>query len=79
MAKIISIYAKCSDLFSMTIEDTETGKIIVNDYDGYVPHCAFGGGDDVQISIDAETGKILDWKNPLEDKHFCEEVGVKNE
>ena len=78
MAKIISIYAKCSDLFNMSIVDTETGKTIVDDYDGYVPRCAFGGGDDVQMDIDAETGRILNWKNPLEDEDFCEEAGIIN-
>lgn len=78
MAKIISIYAKCSDLFSMCIEDTATGKYIVEDYDGYVPHCAFGGGDDVQMDINAETGQILNWKNPLKNEDFCEEVGIIN-
>jgi len=78
MAKIISIYAKCSDCFSMSIKDTVTGEYIVDDYDGYVPTCAFGGGDDVSMDIDAETGRILNWKNPLDSEHFCEAAGIIN-
>lgn len=79
MVKIISIYAKCSDLFSMSIDNTETGECIVDDYNGYVPNCAFGGGDDIRMHINVETGQILNWKNPLEDTNFCKEVGIADE
>ena len=62
--KIISISAKCSDLFSATLHD-EKGEQI-GEYNGYVPeffpedHC----GDYVELDIDIETGQIKNWKNP---------------
>lgn len=61
---VISICAKCSDMFSATIKD-ETGKDMF-DYNGYVPgffpdeHY----GDYVMLDIELATGKILNWKKP---------------
>lgn len=59
MPKIISISAKCSDLFSANLDDGRT-------YDGYVPDFFPGEhfGDYVRLDIDLETGKILNWKSP---------------
>jgi len=79
MAKIMHVYGKCSDLFVCSIDDTETGESIVEDYEGYVPSCSVGGGDDIQFDIDLETGKILNWKNPLLDEGFREAVGIIDE
>ncbi len=60
-ATTISISAKCSDMFSATLDD---GRI----YDGYVasffPH---GGGDYIQLDIDLATGRILNWVAPTQD------------
>lgn len=63
MAKIIRINAKCSDMFSASLEvDGQT----VGDYNGYVPDWMPGDhyGDYVELSICAQTGKILNWKVP---------------
>ncbi len=69
-ASSISICAKCSDMFSATLDD---GRV----YDGYVPAFFPGdhGGDYVQLDIDLATGKILNWKAPTQnaiDKAFKE-------
>lgn len=65
MAKglVISINAKCSDLFSATL--TNGGKV-VGEYDGYVPDFMPGEhyGDYVELEIDVATGRILNWKVP---------------
>jgi hypothetical protein len=68
MAKIISINAKCSDLFSASL--TENNKTI-GTMDGYVPAWfpnprAAHYGDYVELKIDIETGKILNWNKPTE-------------
>lgn len=61
--KIISITAKCSDMFSASL--SQDGKRI-GEYDGYVPDWMPGQhyGDYVELKIDAETGQILNWKKP---------------
>lgn len=55
----ISISAKCSDLFSASLNDGRT-------YDGYVPEFMPGQhyGDYVELEIELATGKILNWKAP---------------
>lgn len=61
--KTIQITAKCSDLFSASL--VQDGKVLGN-YDGYVPDFMPGQhyGDYVELTIDVETGKILNWKKP---------------
>jgi hypothetical protein len=61
-AKVISISAKCSDLFSASLDD---GRV----YDGYVPKFFPGQhyGDYVELEIELETGRILNWKKPTEE------------
>lgn len=56
--KTIKISAKCSDMFNAQYD----GK----SYSGYVPDWMPGEhyGDYVNLEIDLETGKILDWKKP---------------
>jgi len=59
---IITISAKCSDMFFMG--DT-TGR----EYDGYVPACFPEGGDDyVCLEIDTKTGKIVNWPKNMTSK-----------
>ncbi len=57
----ISICAKCSDMFSASLDD---GR----EYDGYVPKFFPGEhyGDYVELEIDLKTGKILNWNPPTE-------------
>ena len=63
--KILKMSAKCSDLFQATLE--ENGKEIVT-YSGYVPDFMPNEhwGDYVQLDIDIDTGKILNWKKPTD-------------
>jgi len=58
MGTIISIQAHCSDSFAMRAKDEE-GKHLL-DYNGYVPEF-LGGFDDVELEIDVDTGRILNW------------------
>jgi hypothetical protein len=52
---IIRISGKVSDMFSLSGEDIR--------YNGYViSDIGIGGGDYLQMSIDTETGHIIDWK-----------------
>lgn len=64
--KTISITAKCSDMFSASLN--EDGKEIGN-YSGYVPSWFPNSnvehyGDYVELKIDLDTGKILNWVKP---------------
>lgn len=62
MPKTITISAKCSDLFSASLDDGRS-------YDGYVPDFFPGQhwGDYVQLEIELATGKILNWKVPTKE------------
>ena len=62
--------AKCPDMFSAEYRDGNGGFV---DYDGSVP-AWFPNlnekhyGDYVQLNIDLDTGKILNWKVPTEEQ-----------
>lgn len=66
MSKILSISAKCSDMFGATL--FEEGKVI-GEYDGYVPKFfpADHFGDYVFLNIDIETGMIVNWNKPSDE------------
>ena len=61
--RIIRFSAKCSDLFGA---DLRVDNKVVGEYDGYVPDFFPGEhyGDYVQMDVDIDTGKILNWKTP---------------
>lgn len=61
--RILSICAKCSDMFSASL--LEEGKE-EKTYDGYVPDFfpEKHYGDYVELKIDIDSGKILNWKTP---------------
>lgn len=61
---VLSVCAKCSDMFNATLTD-ENGKTL-KEHDGYVPSMMPGEhfGDYVEIDIDIATGQILNWKKP---------------
>ena len=64
--KIVNIYAKCSDAFTAVLLDNDK---VVGEYTGYVPNFLPNRrvqhfGDYVELSIDVETGKIVNWKKP---------------
>jgi len=61
MPKTITISAKCSDLFSASLDDGRS-------YEGYVPDFFPGQhfGDYVELEIELATGKILNWKTPTQ-------------
>lgn len=69
MSKQISISAKCSDLFNAALNDDKLGR--VGEYEGYVPRWFPNPniqhfGDYVELRIDVETGRILNWKKPTD-------------
>jgi hypothetical protein len=59
---ILSVSAKCSDLYSHTLKRRDGTEV---NYDGYVPSFMPGEhfGDYLLLDIDPYTGKILNWKN----------------
>jgi len=62
--KIISISAKCSDLFASALLDADGKEIHV--YNGYVPDFfpEEHYGDYVILDIDLATGQITNWHAP---------------
>jgi hypothetical protein len=58
----ISIDAKCSDCCVVRVEDANGNELY--DKDGYVPEFLSIGewGDYLRLTIDNDTGKILNWK-----------------
>lgn len=61
--RTIQISAKCSDMFWGRLKD---GEEIIGEYDGYVPDFMPGEhyGDYVELTIDIDTGKIVNWQTP---------------
>ena len=61
--RTINFSAKCSDLFSA---DLREGSELMGQYEGYVPDFFPGQhyGDYVQMQVDIDTGRILNWKKP---------------
>ena len=64
MTGTIQISAKCSDLFWARVKTDKEDF----EYDGYVPDFfpEEHYGDYVQLKIDLETGRILNWKTPTQ-------------
>ena len=61
--KYISFFAHCSDCCCTRLIDEKLHRIA--ERVGYVPRgFGIGGGDDVELIIDLETGQILNWKKP---------------
>lgn len=58
----ISFFGKTSDRFHAIFSDSEGNNFEV---DGYPPK--FLGSDGINMSIDLETGQILNWKKPSQD------------
>jgi len=68
--KTIRIQAKCSDLFFATLKNDDGTR---EEYEGYVPGWlpnpkASHGGDYVDLTIDIETGTIVNWKKPSQEE-----------
>ena len=65
---VLRICAKCSDLCWAELQDKD-GKVLKN-HDGYVPDFMPGQhyGDYVELTIDTETGQILNWKKPTKEQ-----------
>jgi hypothetical protein len=62
--RIISISAKCKDLCKLTFFD----KYSNHEYEGYVPYNLGIGEDDyIELSIDIDSGKIINWEIPDEE------------
>jgi len=62
--KTIRICAKCSDQCFVSLIDAADNTIA--EHDGYVPDFMPGEhyGDYVELDIDRDTGRILNWKKP---------------
>ena len=75
---IISVTAKCSDCCAVTIK---RDGVEIATMDGYVPTSSsgFGGGDYIEFDVDAETGQILSWKNPISETQFQDDMGMNKE
>lgn len=73
---VLSINAKCSDLYSHTIYKRDGS--IYRQYDGYVPSFMPDEhfGDYLMLDIDPYTGLILNWKKWKKAKKF--KKGAKN-
>lgn len=72
----LRIQAHCTDLFNATL--SEDGKED-REVDGYVPTgLGIGGGDDVVLKIDTDTGQIIGWK-PLTRDQLEEVFGESSE
>lgn len=78
LAKII-ISAKCSDCCFTDLID-ETGNSIIT-RDGYVPSfMPDGGGDYVELDIDPDTGRILNWTATKESiEEYINETAEEND
>lgn len=63
----LCISAKCSDMFSANL--VVDGELQGN-YDGYVPKFFPGQhfGNYIELEIDVDTGKILNWKKPTKEE-----------
>ena len=64
--RVLSVTAKCSDMFSASLQGNPA------DYDGYVPAwfpstAATHYGDYIELKIDIDTGKILNWRTPTKE------------
>jgi len=70
--RTLSINAKCSDMCALEFIDTE--KDIKIEKHGYVPrNLGIGGADYICITIDMDSGKILNWQF-LENDQIIEEL-----
>jgi hypothetical protein len=63
-AKTLSLMCKVSDRFTCDINDPEGNY--VGGYNGYVPDFLSGssGEDYLDLDIDLETGRIVNWRKP---------------
>lgn len=61
-AHTMTVQAHCSDLCNITLPNG-------TEHDGYVPEdIGIGGGDDVYIKIDINSGRIIGWNDKIRDK-----------
>ena len=66
-AKTLKVSLKVSDCFDADLFDQHGEKL--KDYSGYVPDFMPGGGGDyVELTIDLDTGKILNWVPPTREQ-----------
>ena len=76
MARILTIYGKCSDL--CCTEYRVDGKTLKKT-DGYAPNIkGVCGGDDIQFDLDLDTGMILTYK-PITHERVLAELNANSE
>lgn len=56
----IYLFMKHDDTASLIIDNEKDEEIF--DHQGYMPEVGVFGGDQTELVIDNETGKIIDWK-----------------
>jgi len=70
--RTLKITAKCADRCWIEFNDTEAD--ISTERGGYVPrHIGIGGGDNVVLTIDIDTGKIIGWE-PIDTDDILESL-----
>lgn len=57
---IVSVFMKHDDRATMVLK--ERGGAVLAESEGYLPSAGIFGGDDTELEIDNETGRILNWK-----------------
>jgi hypothetical protein len=58
--KILRLRAQCFDKCVVAFIDAQSDT--VREHRGYVPHdMCIGAGDDIELEIDVESGRILNW------------------
>jgi len=58
--KILRLQAQCFDKCVVTFIDSKANTIL--EQRGYVPYdMCIGGGDDIELEIDVETGRTVNW------------------
>jgi len=69
--RTLEINAKCSDMCHVAFDNEEGNDA---EGDGGVPrHLGIGGGDYIRLTIDCDSGQILDWNYP-EDDEIIDEI-----
>jgi hypothetical protein len=73
--RTLKITAKCTDRCWVEFQDTESE--IGKERSGYVPrNIGIGGGDNVELTINIDTGKIIGWQ-PIDTDDIIESLETK--
>jgi hypothetical protein len=60
--RVLTVQAHCSDLCNIAFPNSR-------EHEGYVPRgLGIGGGDDIRLDIDIDSGKIVGWNDRIRDE-----------